>query len=125
LLSPYFFFLPFALPNTEAAILLADLVLLGFFRTLDAALASFLDVFLHLAILTSYNLTNIKCSFELSLYPTFSLVFYYKFIKSLKCLRDFGLNNLATTVLAVATIRNARVCNTWVGDYMCVCTFWI
>jgi hypothetical protein len=49
----FFFFLPFALPNTEAAILLADLVLLGFFRTLDAALASFLDVFLHLAILTS------------------------------------------------------------------------
>jgi hypothetical protein len=50
LLSPYFYFLPFALPNIEAAILLADLVLLGFFRTLDAALASFLDVFLHFAI---------------------------------------------------------------------------
>jgi hypothetical protein len=49
----FFFFLPFALPKTEAATLFADLVLLGFFRTLDAALASFLDVFLHLAISSS------------------------------------------------------------------------
>jgi hypothetical protein len=51
----FFLFLPFALPNTEAASLFADLVLLGFFRTLDAALASFLDVFLTLVILTSFT----------------------------------------------------------------------